>query len=295
MDYILRATAGNGSVRAFIAITKDTVEKAFEIHHTSPVMSAALGRSLTAAAIMGSMLKSETDLITINIRGDGPGQGLVVSSDCHSRVKGYVFNPNVDIPLKPNGKLDVQAALGEGSLTVVKDLGLKEPYVGQIPLVSGEIAEDLTYYFAKSEQTPSAVALGVLIDRDCSIKQAGGFILQIMPDADDEMIDKIDKKLETIKPMTKMLDEGMTGEDILNELLGEFGVNILDKTDVSYYCNCSRKRVEQALISVGKKELAKIIEEDKKATLHCHFCNTDYDFNEDELRTLLNEALGNNN
>lgn len=291
MDYILRATAGSGSIRAFVALTKETVQKAFEIHQTTPVMSAALGRSLTGAAIMGSMLKSETDLLTITIKGDGPGQGLVVTSDCHSRVKGYVFNPNVDIPLKPNKKLDVQGALGEGTLTVVKDLGLKEPYVGQIPLVSGEIAEDLTYYFAKSEQTPSAVALGVLIDRDCSIKQAGGFILQMMPDADEETAARLDDKLTGLKPVTKMLEEGMSGEDILEEILGEFGVNILDKTEVSYYCNCSRQRVEGALLAVGKRELAKIIEEDKKASLHCHFCNTDYEFNEDELIKLLQEGI----
>lgn len=291
MDYILRATAGNGSIRAFVAVTKETVQKAFEIHQTTPVMSAALGRALTASAIMGSMLKSEKDLITISIKGDGPGQGLVVTSDCEARVKGYVFNPNVDIPLKKNGKLDVQAALGEGSLTIIKDLGLKEPYVGQIPLVSGEIAEDLTYYFAKSEQTPSAVALGVLVDRDYSIKQAGGFIIQMLPDADEEIVDKLENKLAKMTPFTQMLDEGMSAEDILNELLGEFGVNILDKIEVSYYCNCSKDRVEKALLSVGKKELAKIIEEDKKATLHCHFCNTDYDFYEDELRQLLEEAL----
>lgn len=291
MDYILRATAGNSSVRAFAAITTETVQKAFEIHKTSPVMTAALGRSLTGAAIMGSMLKSETDLLTITVRGDGPGQGLVVTSDCKARVKGYVFNPNVDIPLKPNKKLDVQGALGEGSLTVVKDLGLKEPYVGQIPLVSGEIAEDLTYYFAKSEQIPSAVALGVLIDKDCSVKQAGGFVIQMMPDADEEIADKIDNKLTELKPVTKMLDEGMSAEDILEEILGEFGVEVLDRIEVSYFCSCSRERVEKALLAVGKKELAKIIEEDKKANLHCHFCNKDYEFSEEELIKLLQRSF----
>lgn len=291
MDYILRATAGNGSIRAFAAVTKETVQKAFDIHKTTPVMSAALGRSLTAAAIMGSMLKSEKDLITINIRGNGPGQGLVVSGDCHSRVKGYVFNPNVDIPLKSNGKLDVSTALGEGSMTVIKDLGLKEPYVGQIPLVSGEIAEDLTYYFAKSEQTPSAVALGILIDRDYSIKQAGGFIIQLMPEANEEIVSALEAKISRIDSFTKMLEAGMSAEDILNEILGEFDLNILDKTEASYYCNCSRERVEKALLSVGKNELVKIIEEDKKANLHCHFCNTDYEFNEQELKELLANAL----
>ncbi len=280
MDYILRATAGEGSVRVFVATTKETVQKAFESHKTSPVISAALGRALTAVSIMGSMLKSESDLITIKINGDGPGKGLVVTGDSKARVKGYPLNPIVDIPLKANGKLDVQAALGEGSLVVIKDLGLKEPYVGQIPLVSGEIAEDLTYYFAKSEQTPSAVSLGVLVDRDYSIKQAGGFIIQVMPDADENIISSLEEKLRTMKPLTTLLEEGNTPEDIANILLGDFSLNILDKIPVSFYCNCSKERVEKALISIGKEELENIIEEDKKATLHCHFCNKDYNFNE---------------
>ncbi len=290
MDYILRATAGDGSVRVFIANTKETVQQAFLHHKTSPVMSAALGRALTAVSIMGIMLKSDDDLVTIKINGNGLGKGLVVTGDNKGSVKGYPLNPVVDIPLKPNGKLDVQNALGEGSLTVIKDMGLKEPYVGQIPLVSGEIAEDLTYYFAKSEQTPSAVSLGVLVDRDYSIKQAGGFIIQVMPDADEDIINSLENKLSTIKPFTTLLEEGNTIEDILNILLGNFGVNILDKIPVKFYCNCSRERVEKALISIGKHELETIIKEDKKATLHCHFCNKDYDFNEDDLKTLLNEC-----
>lgn len=291
MDYILRATAGEGSVRVFVATTKETVQMAFESQKTSPVISAALGRALTAVSIMGSMLKSESDLITIKINGDGPGKGLVVTGDSQARVKGYPLNPIVDIPLKANGKLDVQAALGEGSLVVIKDLGLKEPYVGQIPLVSGEIAEDLTYYFAKSEQTPSAVSLGVLVDIDYSIKQAGGFIIQVMPDADENIISSLEEKLRTMKPLTTLLEEGNTPEDIANILLGDFSLNILDKIPVSFYCNCSKERVEKALISIGKKELENIIEEDKKATLHCHFCNKDYNFNEQELKDLLKNSL----
>lgn len=289
MDYILRATAGEGSVRVFIANTKETVQQAFLHHQTSPVMSAALGRALTAVAIMGSMLKSESDLITIKIKGDGPGKGLLVTGDSNARVKGYPLNPIVDIPLKPNGKLDVQAALGEGSLTIIKDMGLKEPYVGQIPLVSGEIAEDLTYYFAKSEQTPSAVSLGVLVDRDYSIKQAGGFIIQVMPDADENIISNLEQKLQTLKPFTTLLEEGNSVEDILNIILGDFGVKILDKIPVSFYCNCSKQRVEKALISIGKEEIETILKEDKKATLHCHFCNKDYDFDETDLKNLLQE------
>ncbi len=286
-DYILRATAANGSVRLFVADTRQTVQQAFEYHNTSPVMSAALGRALTAVAIMGSMLKSEKDLVTIQIKGDGPGGGLTVTSNSLSEVKGYVNNPIVDLPLKPNGKLDVQAALGFGTLTVIMDLGMKEPYIGNIPLVSGEIAEDITYYFAKSEQTPSAVALGVLVDRDYSIKEAGGFVIQMMPDAEDEIITALEEKLKTVEPVTTMLEKGMTPEDILNVLVGEWQPKILDKVPVNYVCNCSRERVEKALIAIGKKEIAKIIEEDGKASLHCHFCNKDYDFSKDDLERLL--------
>lgn len=291
MDYILRAAAGDGAVRIFIAYTKETAQKSFELHKTSPVMTAAMGRALTGAAIMGCMLKSDGDMVSIQIKGDGPGGGLTVTSDNKSRVKGYPYNPMVDIPLKENGKLDVQAALGYGTLTVIKDMGLKEPYVGQIPLVSGEIAEDLTFYFAKSEQTPSAVALGVLVDRDYSVKQSGGFIIQMMPDADDEIITALEQKLSSMESITSMLDKGMSPEDILNELVGEFNPQVLDKIPVEYYCNCSRERVEKALISIGKKELAKIIEEDGKASLHCHFCNKDYEFNKDELTKILQDAL----
>ena len=291
MDHILRASAGNGSMRIFVADTKQTAQKSFELHKTSPVMSAAMGRALTAAAIMGSMLKSEDDLISIQIKGDGPGGGLTVTSDSKSRVKGYPYNAMVDIPLKSIGKLDVQGALGYGTFTVIKDMGLKEPYVGQIPLVSGEIAEDLTYYFAKSEQTPSAVALGVLVDRDYSIKQSGGFIIQMMPDADDEIVTELEDKLTKIESVTEMLERGMNTEDILNALVGGFDPQILDTIPVEYHCNCTRQRVEKALISLGKKELAKIIEEDGKASMHCHFCNKDYDFNREELVTILNNVI----
>ncbi len=286
-DHILRATAGENTVRLFIANTRDTVEQAYEYHNTSPVMSAALGRSLTAAAIMGSMLKSDKDVVTIQIKGDGPGGGLTVTSNSRSEVKGYVNNPNVDIPLKPNGKLDVQGALGYGTLTVIKDLGMKEPYVGRIPLVSGEIAEDMTYYFAKSEQTPSAVALGVLVDRDYSIKQAGGFVIQMMPGAPEEIITDLEERLMTIEPVTSMLEKGMSSEDILNILVGDREPHVLDRIPVNYVCNCSKERVEKALMAVGKKEIAKIIEEDGKATLHCHFCSKDYDFSREELEKLL--------
>ena len=287
MDYILRATAGNGSVRVFVANTRETVEKAFEYHKTSPVISAALGRALTGTAMMGSMLKGEDDMLTLQIKGDGPAGIITVTSDSKSRVKGYAGNPRVDLPLTEEGKLDVKTAIGKGTLTVMKDMGLKEPYVGQIPLTSGEIAEDLTYYFAKSEQTPSAVALGVLVDKDYTIKQAGGFIIQLMPEADEDTIFSLEIKLHEMEPVTAMLEKGMTPEDIMDYLIGDLEPNILDKVPVEYYCNCSRERVEKTLISLGKKEIAKIIEEDGKATLHCHFCNKDYEFNEEDLMNII--------
>lgn len=286
-DIILRGTFGNNSGRIFVANTHDTVNKAFEYHKTSPVMTAALGRTLTGAAMMGSMLKGENDLLTITVKGDGPGAGLTVTADSKARVKGYVYNPAVDMPLKPNGKLDVAGALGFGNMTVIKDLGLKEPYVGQIPLVSGEIAEDLTYYFAKSEQVPSAVALGVLVDRDYSVKQAGGFIIQMLPNAEDEMIDALEEKMRTLPSITQMLEQGMSCEDIMNETVGSFAPVVMDKIPVEYYCNCDRERVEKALVSVGRDELEDILKKDKQATLHCHFCNKDYHFSEEDIRKIL--------
>lgn len=289
MDYILRATAGNGAVRLFTASTRDTVQKAFEYHKTSPVISAALGRALTGASIMGSMLKDESDLITLQFKGDGPAGIITVTADSKARVKGYAGNPRVDLPLRADGKLDVGAAVGKGTLTVIKDMGLKEPYVGQIPLQTGEIAEDLTYYFAKSEQTPSAVALGVLVDRDYSIKQAGGFIIQLMPEASEDDVFSLEIKLSEMEPVTTMLEKGMTPEDITDYLIGDMQPNILDKIPVEYYCSCSKQRVEKALVSLGKKELARIAEEDGRATLHCHFCNKDYEFTENDLLRLIQE------
>ena len=286
-DYILRATFANDSGRIFVADTKETVNQAFEYHKTSPVMTAALGRTLTGAAIMGSMLKSDDDLLTVTIKGDGPGAGLTVTANNKVQVKGYTYNPVVDIPLKQNGKLDVAGALGFGTMTIIKDLGLKEPYVGQIPLVSGEIAEDLTYYFAKSEQVPSAVSLGVLVDRDYTVKQSGGFIIQLLPSADEEVISKLEEKMKTIKSVTQMLEEGMDCEQILNETVGDMEPKILDRIPVEYYCNCDRERVEKALISVGRKELEDILATDKQATLHCHFCNKDYHFSEEDIKNIL--------
>ncbi len=289
-DYIIRATAANGSIRAFAATTGNLVQYARQIHHTSPVASAALGRMLTAAAMMGSMLKGDKDLVTLQIRSLGPLKGIVVSADAQARVKGYVFQPNVDIPSKYPGKLDVGSAVGEGYLSVIRDIGMKEPYAGRIQLVSGEIAEDLTYYFAQSDQTPSAVGLGVLVDTDTSIRCAGGFIIQLMPDATEDTISKLETKLNQIPYVTDLLDMGKSPEEILEMILGDMELKIIDKMPTEFYCNCSKERVEKALISIGKEELEKIIAEDKQANLHCHFCGKEYDFTEEELKALLAEA-----
>jgi len=290
-DYILRATAADGLIRAFAATTKNTVQTARTLHNTTPVASAALGRLLTAGAMMGTMLKGEKDLVTLQIKGDGPIEGLLVTADSKGRVKGYPFNPNVDIPPKSPVKLDVGGAVGKGYLTVIKDLGLKEPYVGKTELVSGEIAEDLTYYYAKSEQIPTAIALGVLVDTDTSIKAAGGFIIQLMPGATLEVATMLEERITHLKYITELLDRGETPETILDAVLGDMDLEIIDKMPTEFYCDCSRERVEKALISIGEKDLRTILEEDKKAEISCHFCNKVYNFDEADLKKLLDEAI----
>ena len=289
-DYILRATAANDSIRAFAATTKDTVQKAKELHDTTPVASAALGRLLTAGAMMGVMLKNEDDLVTLQIKGDGPLEGELVTADCKGQVKGYVFNPHVDIPPKSPEKLDVGGAVGKGFLTVIKDLGLKEPYVGKTELISGEIAEDIAYYYATSEQVASAVALGVLVDKDTSIKEAGGFIIQLMPGVSEEIISKLEFRINTIPYITELLSMGDTPESILNLILGDMDLKIIDKIPTEYFCGCSRERVEKALLAIGEKDLQQLLEEDQKAELSCHFCNKVYNFDENDLKRLLDEA-----
>ncbi len=290
-DELIRAIGANGAVRVFVAYSKEMVQQARTLHHTSPVATAALGRLLTAGCMMGSTLKGEKDLITLQIRGDGPLQGIVVTADQKGRAKGYVFQPNVDIPSKYPGKLDVSGAIGKGSLRIIKDIGMKEPYSGEIALISGEIAEDLTYYFAQSEQTPSAVGLGVLVDRDTSVKHAGGFIVQLMPDTEEEVIAQLEKNIAQIPYVTDLYDMEKTPEQILAMLLKGLEPKITDRIPLSFYCNCTRERVEKALISIGKEELQKIIAEDKQATLHCHFCAKEYHFEEKELIELLKNAL----
>lgn len=289
-DYIIRATAADGQIRAFAATTRNLVEHARAAHNTSPVATAALGRLLTAGVMMGSMMKGEDDLLTIRIEGDGPIGGLTVTADSKGRVKGYAFHPEVMLPPNAQGKLDVGGALGVGVLSVIKDIGLKEPYVGQTILVSGEIAEDLTYYYATSEQTPSSVALGVLMNKNNTVRQAGGFIIQLLPGASDEMIDSLEKKLGEIAPVTTMLDQNMTPEMILTEILGEYGLEILDQMPAEFYCNCEKKRVEKALISIGRKELQEMIDEGKTIEVNCHFCNTSYSFTVEELKEIYEKA-----
>ena len=290
-DYLIRATAADGSVRAFAATTGKLTEYARSAHNTSPVATAALGRLLTAGAMMGSMMKGERDLLTLRMEGDGPIGGLTVTADARGRVKGYAWHPEVMLPPNAKGKLDVGGALGNGVLSVVRDIGLKEPYVGQTDLVSGEIAEDLTYYYAVSEQTPSSVALGVLMNRDNTVRQAGGFIIQLLPGAPDELIDGLEKKLAEVKPVTAMLDENQTPEMILEGILGEYGLEILDQMPLEFYCGCDKRRVERALISIGKKELQEMIDEGKPIEVNCHFCNRNYEFTVEELKELRDRGL----
>ena len=276
-------------MRAFAATTKNLVESARVHHNTSPVATAALGRTLTAGAIMGSMMKNDTDMLTLQIRGDGPIEGITVTADSHANVKGYVGNPDVMLPPK-NGKLDVGGAVGIGLLQVIKDMGLKEPYVGQTILVSSEIAEDLTYYFASSEQVPSAVGLGVLMEKDNTVRQAGGFIVQLMPNAEEEVIEKLEKNLAQITSVTELLDQGYTPEMLLEKLLGDMDLEINEKVPTSFYCNCDKVRVGKVLISLGEKELQGMIDDGENIELNCHFCNTNYTFSVEELKELLELA-----
>ena len=286
-DYMIRASAAENQIRAFAATTKELVEHARSIHGTSPVATAALGRLLTAGAMMGSMMKGEEDILTLQIKGSGPIGGITVTANAKGVVKGYVYHPEVLLPANDKGKLDVGGALGAGILSVIKDLGLKEPYTGQTHLVSGEIAEDIAYYYATSEQVPSVVALGVLMNKDNTVKQAGGFIIQLMPFAEEAVIDRLEKKVNEITSITSLLDQEMTPEMILEYILGEFGLELMDKLPASFECNCTKKRVEKAIISIGQKEITEMIEEEKPIEVNCHFCNTHYHFSVEELKELL--------
>lgn len=286
-DYIVRATAAQGQIRAFAITSKNLVEKARISHNTSPVATAALGRLLTAGAMMGAMMKGEKDLLTLQIKCSGPIGGLTVTADSHANVKGFVENPEVMLPPNAKGKLDVGGALDLGILSVIKDLGMKEPYVGQTELKTGEIADDLTYYFASSEQIPSSVGLGVLMEKGNTVRQAGGFIIQLMPFVEDEVVDRLEKKLGEIDSVTSYLDRGFTPEQLLEELLGEFELEILEKTDTKFYCNCSKERVSKAIASIGRKDLNEMIQDAKPIEVKCHFCNEAYEFTTEDLKEIL--------
>ena len=286
-DYIIRATAANDQIRAFAAVTTQMVENAREHHNTSPVATAALGRLLTAGAMMGSMMKGEKDVLTLQIKAGGPLQGITVTADSQGNVKGYVGNPDVCIPANSKGKLDVAGAVGPGFLNVIKDMGLKEPYSGQVMLQTCEIAEDLTYYFATSEQVPSAVGLGVLMNKNNTVRQAGGFIVQLMPFAEEEVISRLEQNVQKINSVTNLLEEGHTPESLLEKVLEGFDMQINEKMDTRFHCNCSKERVAKALISIGRKELNEMIQEGKPIEMNCHFCNTNYNFTVEELKEIL--------
>ena len=286
MDYIVRATAADGQIRAFAATTRETVETARQDHNTSPVATAALGRLLTAGAMMGVMMKGDKDLLTLRIHAGGPLNGITVTADSKGNVKGYVGNPDVVIPANKKGKLDVAGAVGVGFMDVIKDLGLKEPYVGQCVLQTSEIAEDLTYYFATSEQVPSSVGLGVLMNKDNTVRQAGGFIIQLMPFTEDAVIDALEQKIAQIASVTEMLEKGMTPEMILEEILGEMKLEINDTMPVAFRCDCSKERVAKALASLSKKDLDDLIKDEEPIEVKCHFCNDNYVFSPDDLREI---------
>lgn len=288
-DYIVRATAANNQVRAFAVTTRNLVEEARQRHNTSPVATAALGRLLTAGSMMGSMMKNEKDVLTLQIRADGPLEGITVTADSAANVKGYVEHPEVMLPPK-NGKLDVGGAVGIGLLNVIKDMGLKEPYVGQTILVTSEIAEDLTYYFANSEQVPSSVGLGVLMNKDNTVKCAGGFIIQMMPFAEEKTIAQIEENLKNVTSVTAMLDQGYTPEQILETLLGNVGLEITDVMPTQFYCNCSKERVEQAVASIGRKDIQEMIDDGKDIEVKCHFCNSAYQYTIEDLKNIIKRS-----
>ena len=281
----------DGFVKAVAIRSTELVSRGAKIHGTTPNATAAFGRALTAASMMGNMQKVENGSMTLQIKGGGPIGAIVCVSDPEGNVRGYVYEPKVPLVEKYPGKLDVGATVGtDGTLTVIRDLQMKEPYVGSVPLVSGEIGDDVTAYFAQSEQTPTACALGVLVDTDCSVKVAGGYLLQLLPGAPEETIDKLEEGIRRAGAVTAMLEQGMTPEDILGQVCGDLGILFMENTEVSYKCYCSRDRVEAALISIGEKELTQIIEEGKTLPVECQFCDTVYEFTPDDVRQMLTRA-----
>ncbi|WP_455052525.1 Hsp33 family molecular chaperone HslO [Mogibacterium sp.] len=286
-DYIVRASLANDSVRAFAISSTHLVAEARERHKTLPVVTAALGRLLSAGAIMGSMMKGDKDIVTISLKGDGPAGYITVTADSHGHVKGFPGNPNVDIPRKYAGKLDVGAAVGRGLLTVSYDLGLKEPYSGQVEIQTGEVAEDLAYYFTVSEQLPSAVGLGVMVDTDSSVKHAGGFIVQLLPDAPEDVIELLEKKLANLEPVTAMMEKGMTPEDMLSYILEGVDIEFTERHDVEFYCDCSKEKVKRALAAISDKDLQDIVNDGEDIEVKCYFCNTAYKFSIADIKDIL--------
>lgn len=291
MGYIIRAIDETETIKISAAITTDVVEEAVKIHKLSKTTSAALGRVLTAAAIIGSWQKNEKDSITLSINGNGPAGKIVATCKNDGFVKGYVTNPGADLPTRESdGKIDVAGIVGEGNLTLVIDSGMKKPYTGTVNLTSGEIAEDLAVYFLKSDQVPSAVGLGVLVDVDYSIKAAGGFVIQLMPDATEEQISKLEKNLKNLPSVTSILDEYHCAEKLIEVLMKGIDFKILEKREITYKCNCSLEKVEDAIVSIGPKEIENILNEDKKAEVSCYFCDKVYNFNESDLERMLKKA-----
>lgn len=290
-DILVRGSSADGAIRVFVAVTTELAERARQIHSTYPTATAALGRTLTAAAIMGAGLKGENESVTIQFRGNGPIGRIIAVTNEKSEVRGYVENPFVDIPLNKKGKLDVGGAVGKGQLNIIRDLGLKEPYIGQVPIVTGEIAEDLTYYYASSEQIPTAIGLGVLVNTDNSVINSSGFMLQLMPEADEDTAVKLEEKMHSLPPITQMLSDGMTAEDIFFNITDGFDMLMENAAVIpKYHCPCSIERMEKVLISIGKEELQKLIDEQGEAELTCQFCDNKYTFTKEELENLLNSA-----
>ena len=286
-DYIVRASLANDSVRAFAISSTHLVAEARERHRTLPVVTAALGRLLSAGAIMGCMIKGDKDIVTVSLKGDGPAGYITVTADSHGHVKGFPGNPNVDIPRKYAGKLDVGAAVGRGLLTVSYDLGLKEPYSGQVEIQTGEVAEDLAYYFTVSEQLPSAVGLGVMVDTDSSVKHAGGFIVQLLPDAPEDVIELLEKKLANLEPVTTMMEQGMTPEEMLLHIFEGVDIEFTESHDVEFYCDCSKEKVKRALAAISDKDLQDIVNDDEDIEVKCYFCNTAYKFSIADIKDIL--------
>ena len=286
-DYLVRATAADEKVRAFAIRSTEIAATARETHKTLPVVTAALGRLLSAGAMMGSMMKGENDKLTLQMKGDGPIGMMTVTADSHGNIKGFPANPAVDIPRKYAGKLDVGAAVGKGILTVIMDLGLREPYNGQVEIQTGEIGDDLAYYFTVSEQTPSAVGLGVMVDTDSTVKHSGGFIIQLMPDADEETVAAIESKVNGAPSVTSMMEDGMSPEDILEYYLGDLDLKINETEPVRFYCDCSKEKVARSLATISRKDLEEIINDGEEIEVKCYFCNSAYKFGIDELNEIM--------